>query len=137
MFLTPVCVCVHRGGPRSRSGEGPRSRSRWGGPRSRSRWVVSQVQVQGGVPGPGSVRGPRSRGSQSQIWGRVPSLSKGKKFFDTRFGLNTCSDWGKNFLLRDPPPPVKGKIFDTRFGLIYVQTREKIFCRGTPPPPPQ
>ena len=40
----------------------------------------------------------------------------------------------KKFLLRAPPPPVKGKIFDTRFGLIHVQTGKILFCQGTPPP---
>ena len=51
-----------------------------------------------------------------------------------RPNCDTCSDWKKNFLSRDSPPPlVKGKLFDTRFGLIHVQTGKKIFCQGTPP----
>ena len=77
VMFSQVCVCSR------------------GGPRYRSRW--------GGVPGPG--RG----GSQVQVWGvpsirsgGVPGFSKGK-FFRHHIWLDTCSDWEKKFLSRDPP----------------------------------
>ena len=85
----------------------------------------SQVQV-GGVPGPGPDRGvrgpgPGRGGSQVQVRGvpglRLggvggypvsgpgggPGLSKGK-IFGHQIWLDTCSDWKKKFLSRDPPP---------------------------------
>ena len=63
-----------------------------------------------------------------------PPPSKGKNFWH-QIWLDTCSDWEKKFLSRDPPTPqVKGKIFDTKFGLIHVQTGKKFFCQGTPSP---
>ena len=36
--------------------------------------------------------------------GGVPGLSKGKNFWH-QIWLDTCSDWGKKFLPRDPPSP--------------------------------
>ena len=96
--------------------------------------------------------------------GGGPGLSKGKIFWH-QIWLDTCSNWKKKFLSRDPPPlspskgknfwhqiwldtcsdwkkkilsrdpPSKGKNFDTRFGLIHVQTGKKNFCQGTPHPP--
>ena len=79
-----------------------------------------QVQVGGGIPGPGRGDprsrfrwgGPRSRG--------VPSLR-------SRGGIQS-QIWGGY------PVSVKGKIFDTRFGLIHVQTGKKFFVEGPPPP---
>ena len=59
-----------------------------------------------------------------------PPPSKGKNFWH-QIWLDTCADWEKKFLSRDPPLPVKGKVFDT---LIHVQTGKNNFCRGTPPP---
>ena len=60
---------------------------------------------------------------------------KGKKFWH-QIWLDTCSDWEKKILSRDPPPPpVKGKIVDTRFGLIHVQTGKKFLVEGPPTPP--
>ena len=104
------------------------------GPRSRSGGSQVQVQGCGGVPGPG-LGGPRSRSGGYPVsdLGGYPVSVKGK-IFDTRFGLihvqtgkkifcrgtpppskgnnfihqiwlDTCSDWGKKFLSRDPPPP--------------------------------
>ena len=97
-----VQVKVGRG-PRSRWGEGPRSRSRWGGPRSRSRW--------GGVLGPGQ-RGTQSHvwgGTSSQVQGGYPVLVKGK-IFDTRFSLIHVQT-GEKILCQGtfPPLPSKGK----------------------------
>ena len=74
-------------------GGGPRSQIFRGGTKSQIFRGGSQVSdFQGG--------GPRS---QISGWG-VPSLSKGK-FFWHQIWLDTCSDWGKIFLSRDPLPP--------------------------------
>ena len=126
-----------------------------GGPRFRSGGVPGPVpggsQVQGGYPvsdlgGVASL----SKGKifWHQIWldtcsdwekkflSRDPPLPSKGKIFWHQIWLDTCSDLEKNFWSRDPPPRVKGKIFDTRFGLIHVQTGGKKFCKGTPPSPP-
>ena len=50
------------------------------------------------LSGGGGVPGLRFGG------GGVPSLSKGKNFWH-QIWLDTCSDWGKKILSRDPPPP--------------------------------
>ena len=63
-----------------------------------------------------------------------PSLNKGKNFWH-QIWLDTCSDWEKNFLSRDPPPPSKGKNFWHQIWLDTCSDWGKIFCRGTPPPP--
>ena len=71
----------------------------------------------------------------SDFWrgGVVPVSVKGK-IFDTRFGLIHVQTGKKNFC-GGTPPLVKGNFFDTRFGLIHVQTGKKFFLLRDPPPP--
>ena len=108
-----------------------------------SRGGVPGLNSRGGgfpVSGTGVIPSLRSGGGPSLRSGGVPSLNSGGvlvsgpggvplvkgKIFDTRLH-DTCSEWEKKFLLRDPPP-LKGKFFDTRFGLIHVQNGKKNFC---------
>ena len=59
--------------------------------------------------------------------------SKGKIFWH-QIWLDTCSDWGKNFLSR-PPPPSKGKIFWHQIWLDTCSDWEKKFLSRDHPPP--
>ena len=92
-IYTWKCLSVHFWGgiPGPGPGGGVRGPCR-GGPRSRSRWGGTWSQVQGG--GGYLVSG---------LGGGIPSFSKGKKFWH-QIWLDTCSDWQKNFLSRDPSP---------------------------------
>ena len=103
----------------------------------------SQVQVQvGGAPvsdfwgGGYPVSDFRGGGTQSQIfWGGVPGLSKGKNFWH-QIWLDTCSDWEKNFLSRNPPPPqLREKFLTPDLARYMFRLGKKIFVEGPPPPP--
>ena len=68
-------------------------------------------------------------GTWSQILGEgVPCLSKGKKFWQ-QIWLDTCSDWEKNFLLRDPPPTRNSKkiAMATRRAVCLLRSRRRTF----------
>ena len=121
------------GGPMSRwggvpglrfsGGSGPRSQIFGrGGPRSQI-FGGSQVSDFGGRGVPGLTF----------FLGGVPSLSKGKNVWH-QIWLDTCSDWEKHFLSRDPPPPSKGKNFWHQIWLDTCSDWQKKFCRGSPPP---
>ena len=59
--------------------------------------------------------------------GGVPGLSKGKNFWQ-QIWLDTCSDWGKKILLRDPPPRNSKKIaMATRRAVCLLRSRRRTF----------
>ena len=91
----------------------------------------TQSQIFRGGPG---LRFLGGGGTQSQIfWGGYPVLVKGT-IFDTRFGLIHVQTGEKNFC-RGTPPPSKGKNFWHQIWLDTCSDWEKSFLSRDPPPP--
>ena len=125
--LTPVCVSVHTFGGGSQVSDfqgvtdfqgGPRSQIFRGGPRSQIFGGVPGLRFSGGVPGLTflggylvSVKGKNFDTrfglihvqTGKNFLSRTLPPSKGKKFWHQSW-LDTCSDWEKKILSRDPPP---------------------------------
>ena len=121
-----------RGGTQSSHGQGGGVLGLrfWGGYPVSDFQGGSQSQIFGGVPGLRFSGGS----PVSDFQGGGYQVSVKGKIFDTRFGLIHVQTGKKNFCRGTPPPPSKGKNFWHQIWLDTCSDWEKKFLLRDPPP---